>query len=299
MRTTPVPFALVLLIWLASLSNALAADVALQPFVLASQTQTSLDEAARQAVEKLQAAGLQVVGSYQPFGGAQVISVSNDTLRQAAGKTPRGGFAAAINVGLTQVDDKVQVAYQNPAYLAAAYRLDSDLGQVLAALNKALGFQSRFGAKGLTRAKLSKYHYMLGMETFEDASKLGVFASHEAAVSAVESALKAGKLGAGQVFRVDLPGGQQSLFGVSAVKSKDSRVTEQRIIHEVVDAKADLKTTAYLPQLVLVDGQQVLAPHLRFALAVWHPDLTMGTFGKLISSPGAIESWLKKVVAAP
>ena len=46
---------------------------------------------------------------------------------------------------------------------------------------------------------------------------------------------------------------------------------------------------------IVVSGNEVLAQHMRFRMAVWHPELTMVTFGKLMSSPGAIEEVLREV----
>lgn len=46
---------------------------------------------------------------------------------------------------------------------------------------------------------------------------------------------------------------------------------------------------AFRPHLVPVDGGDVIASRMRLRKAVWHRELSMFAFGKLISSPGAIK----------
>jgi len=43
-------------------------------------------------------------------------------------------------------------------------------------------------------------------------------------------------------------------------------------------------------------GGKVLMLHGRFRIAISFPDLTMGTFSKIMSTPGNIEDLLKQVV---
>jgi len=53
-----------------------------------------------------------------------------------------------------------------------------------------------------------------------------------------------------------------------------------------------LKGTAYLPYEILVDGNEVVAQHMRFRMAVHFPDLKMmgqNSFMNIMPSPKAIE----------
>jgi len=272
------------------------AQGALQPYVLAYTAQGDLAAEAAKVKTKLAAAGFTVLGEYTPYPGAWVAGVTNDALKQAAARDPRGAFAAVEHVAVTQVGGTLQVSYLNPQYMAAAYQLSSDDADVLAALQKALGAQQAFGTKdGRSAAQLRDYHYMLGMEYFKDVYRLGRHASYEDAVKTVEANLRKGVGGTALVYRLDIPGRQQTLFGVSRANVPDPRANDRHIMADTVDQMFQIKTTAYLPYDMLVDGKEVVALHMRFRMAVWHPDLTMGTFGKLITSPGAIEELLTQV----
>ncbi len=268
----------------------------IQPYVLASTADGAMAAQLDEVKGKLAAAGFELIGEFSPYGGAQVIAVTSPELLQAAAGDARGGFAAAEHVALTEAGGKIQVSYLNPAYVAAAYRLSADLSGVSAKLKDALGQVKMYGTeKGREPDDLRGFNYMLGMEHFDDFYKLGSHASYEDAVKAVEDNLAKQVGGAAKVYRIDIPGKQQTVFGISRAGVKDQAANDQHIMKDVVDEKFDIKTTAYLPYQLMVDGKDVVALHMRFRMAVWHPDLTMVTFGKLMSSPGAIEDLLRKV----
>jgi len=55
---------------------------------------------------------------------------------------------------------------------------------------------------------------------------------------------------------------------------------------------ASPKHTAFLPYELLVKYGEAHMLHGRFRIALSFPDLTMGTFTKIMSTPGAIEELL-------
>ncbi len=269
---------------------------ALQPYVLAYSANAPLQESVQAVKDKLAGAGFDIVGDYAPYAGAHVVAVTSAALKSAAAAADYGGFGAVTHIGLTDAGGQVQVSYLNPHYLAAAYRLSADLSAVADQLATALGAQQAFGTeKGRSADELGKYNYMLGMEHFDDFYKLGSHKSYEDAVNTVSANLSQGVGGTALVYRLEVPGKQQTVFGVSRAGVGDQRANDKHIMADTVDKNFDIKTTAYLPYQILVDGKDVVAMHMRFRMAVWHPDLTMGTFGKLMSSPGAIQELLEKV----
>jgi hypothetical protein len=268
---------------------------ALQPYVLAYTSNSTLATEIPLVKAKLAGAGFEVLGEYSPYANAHVIAVTNPELKSAAEKPALAAFGAVEHVGLTVVDGELQVSYLNPKYVAGAYRLPVDLAGVAQRLATALGAEKGFGTdKGRTAQQLREFRYMVGMESFEDTYELGTHASYEEAVKTVETNLQEKVGGAAKVYRLDLPG-QRTLFGVSRAKVTDKRANDKHILHDTVDQQFAIKTTAYLPYQLLVEGNKVRAQHMRFRMAVWHPDLTMLTFGKLMSSPGAIGELLEKV----
>lgn len=271
------------------LSHASADD--LQPYVLASSSAGTVDGKVAEVKSALTGAGFEVVGDYRPYAGAAVVVVTSADLKKTAGMTEHGGFGAAVRVGVTEVDGKVQVSYTNPAYWAAAYRMKGSLDSVSAAMRKALGAESTFGySKGFSSDDLRGYHYMMMMPYFDDADELGSFASQTAAVSAVEANLKAGKAGTGMVYRVDLPGGKATLFGVSFATGTPA----DKDVMGIVDG-GKMRHTAHLPYEVLVEGGKVYALHGKFRIAIAFPELTMGTFMKISGVPGAITETLQAI----
>jgi hypothetical protein len=291
--------------WLTALMLLLAAGQALaqttyQPFVLASTNDAPLATQAAATREALTAAGFTVAGEYAPLDNTRVIVVTSDALQSIAAKTPRGGYAAAQRIGLTERDGKTEVAFVNPLYIQYAYRLAGDMQPVYDSLSTALGNIESFGTeKGMTAKKLEKYHYKIAMPYFDDPSELGRFDSHAAAVAAVETGLARDGDALTPVYRIDIPGTEQVLFGVGMkARGEDDVDIDEAHQLAVVDFEGYSKV-AYFPYEMLVRGKDVEALNMKFRMAVHFPDLSMmGSHGfmKLISSPGAIEDALKSVV---
>jgi hypothetical protein len=284
---------------------ATAADTAYQPFILASHGDAGLAEQTAMAAAALEAAGFTVAGQYSPVDNANVIVVTSPELQGIAARSAKGGYAAGQRVSVTEREGRTEVAFVNPLYIQYAYRLEGDMQPIYDRLAAALGEIEAFGAeKKMTAKKLGKYHYMIGMQRFDDPSELGSFESHEAAVAAVQEGLAAPGDALSMVYRIDLPGKQQTVFGVGMRATGD--------IEEEIDIDAAHQLSivdfdgygkaAYFPYEILVDGANVEALHMRFRMAVHFPDLDMmgeHGFTKLMSSPGATEDALRALVAQP
>lgn len=275
---------------------ALADDAVLKPFVLASKGAGNMADKVAAAKTALQANGFTVVGTASPYPETTILVVTNDEMKSTAAKSEHGGFGAAQRVAVTKVQDEVQVSYTNPTYMANGYRMAGELPTTAAKLQAALGKVEEFGAKGLTAKQLRKYHYMFGMEYFDEPSILAEYGSHEEALKAVEANLAAGKGGVTKVYRIDVPGKKESVFGV-AMKGGD-KYMDDKYIMGVIDF-GDVKASAHLPYEMLVTGNKVIALYARFRIALDFPDLKMtgqNSFMKIMESPEAIRKAL--VVAA-
>jgi hypothetical protein len=277
-----------------------ADDATFKPFVLASSSGTDIEETAEIVAGNLEAAGFTIVGQYSPMGGTTVLIVTSDELLQAAAASPKGGYAAGQRVSVTRSDEGVEVAFVNPHYIRYAYRLDSDLDGVYTKLTGALGFDRECGGgdKEMTAKKLGKYNYMMGMPHFDDPYELGSFDSHEEAVAAVEAGLADDSDGLTQVYRIDIPGKQQTVFGVGMQSSDPDVHIDEAAQMQVVDFEGCRKR-AYFPYEVLVDGTEVEALHMRFRMAVHYPNLKMmgeHGFTKLMPFPGDIEDALEAML---
>jgi uncharacterized protein (DUF302 family) len=279
--------------------NAMAADdVILKPFVLASKTEGTVAEKSAQVKTALTAAGFTVVGEYAPYAGADIVIVTNDELKKNAAASDFGGYGAVQRVSVTAAGKEVQVSYTNPVYMSNVYRMQGDLSGVAAALEKALGRVEEFGAQGMTAKKARKYHYTVGMEYFDEPNVLEVYSSYEEAVQAVDAKLANNKNGVSKVYRVDIPGKQESVFGVALKGEGDNKYMDDQYIMKEIDFR-DVKSTAHLPYEVLVSGNKVYALYARFRIAIDFPDLSMmgkNSFMNIMKSPEAIRKALQNTV---
>ena len=281
-----------------SCASALAADAILKPFVLASKGEGTVAEKSAQVKTALTTAGFTVVGEYAPYPGTNIIIVTNDELKKNAAASEHGGYGAVQRVSLTEADKVVQVSYTNPVYMANVYRMKDDLSAVAASLAGALGKLEEFGAQGMTAKQARKYHYMIGMEYFDEPSKLAEYGSYEEAVKAVDTKLAENKNGVSKVYRVDVPGKQESVFGVALKGSGDSKYMDDQFIMKEIDFR-DVKSAAHLPYEVMVSGNKVYALYARFRIAISFPDLSMmgkNSFMNIMKSPDAIKDALQKTV---
>ena len=269
---------------------ALAQDALLKPFVLASKGPGDQAQKVEATKAALAGQGFTVAGSYSPYPGATVIAVTNDELRTTAAKSEHGGFGAAQRVAVTKVKDEVQVSYTNPVYMANAYRMAGELKDTAAKLKAALGKVEEYGAQGLTAEKLRKYHYAFGMEYFDEPNEFAKYGSHEEAVKAVEAGLAAGKHGVTKVYRVDVAGKKETLFGVALKGDGDNKFMDDKYIMNEIDFR-DVKSTAHLPYDILVSDNKVYALYARFRIATSFPDLSMmgaNSFMNIMKAPEAI-----------
>ena len=280
-----------------SFGNAFAEET-LKPFVLAYTTSGDVQTVADEVKGKVEAAGFEIAGTYSPYDGAIVVAITNDDLKKSAASSDFGGYEAGQRVTITKVGDEIQVSYSNPEYYANTYRLEDTSGATAAlkSLETALGNKETFGTgeKQLSAADLRKYHYMFGMEYFDDPSELASYDSQADAIAAVEEGLSQGRGGATKVYRIDIPGKDETVFGVAL---NDSGCSGDEYIMSRVDKDA-IRSTAHLPYEILVSDGDVYALYARFRIAISWPHLPMiqsdtgATFFNIMCAPNAIEEAL-------
>ncbi len=277
-----------------SLCATVAFAQALKPFVLGSKATGDLAAKVEETKKALTGAGFTIIGTYNPYANTSLIVVTNDELKTTAAKSKMGGFGAAQRVSVVKVKDEVQVSYANPIYWSNVYRMGGDLKGTQEKLQAALGKVEEFGAKGLTAEQLRKYHYMMMMPYFDDPDRLIRHPSHEAAVKAVEEGLAAGKSGVTKVYRVDIPGKKEVVFGVAMKGEGKDKIMDDKFIMGEVDFK-DMKSAAHLPFEMLVVDDTVYALSARFRIAASFPDLSMtgdNSFMRIMESPDAMKKAL-------
>lgn len=281
---------------LIGLSLPAAAAEKLKPFQLVATQAGEPAAVAKELAGKLSGAGFQIAGQYSPYPGAVVLVVTDDALKAAAAKSKFGGYGAGQRVAVTKAGSEVQVSYTDPRYMAAAYRMSGDGAEAAKKLAAVLGTGTAYGAdSGLTADELRDYRYMFGMEYFTDPLLLAEYPSQEAALAAVEKGLAEARSGVSKVYRIDLPGKPESVFGVAMNGAKgDGDQQDDRYIMSQIDFKPT-KSTAHLPYEMLVSGGKVYALSARFRIAINFPDLSMmgsNSFMSIMGSPDAIQNAL-------
>jgi len=278
----------------------MADEILLKPFVLASKGPGTLPDITEQTKTALTSGGFTVVGEYSPYADANILVITNDGLKNNAAASEHGGFGAVQRVAITKVKDVVQVSYTNPVYMANVYRMKDNLSDVSEKLSAVLGKVEEFGSKnGMTASKARKYHYMIGMEYFDEPSLLAEYGSYDEAIKYVDTGLAENKFGVSKVYRVDVPGKQESVFGVAMKGATEAdKYMDDRFIMSEIDFH-EIKSTAHLPYEILVSGNKVYALYARFRIAINFPDLSMmgkNSFMNIMKTPEAVRTALQKTV---
>jgi hypothetical protein len=276
----------------------------LRPYIMGATSSQSFDKTKADLKSNLEKEGINVLGEYEPADDDTrwVIILSSDELINAVKKGKgQTGFAAALRIGLTKEGEQILISYTNPAYWGNAYfredfsfvedqynALANKLEKVMRAMGQYSG--KDFGSEdGIEIEDLWKYRYMMGMPRFDDPVELRQFSSFEDAVGKIESNIKKGVENVSLIYSIEIPGEDLKLYGFG-LSGEDG---ESKFLPKIDISEP--KHTAFLPYEMLVMGGQVIILHGRYRIALSFPDLKMGTFTKIMSTPGDIKDMLELV----
>jgi len=203
-------------------------------------------------------------------------------------------LAAVFKVGLVKKNDKVIISYTNPDYILRAYLGDNyraysstfktfsaDLKTVFTAIGNEF---TPFG--GTVQAdKLKKYHYKIMMPYFSDPVVLNEFASFEEGLKTIENALNSKEGNTKLVYKLVYNNAKVAVFGVGLLNKEEGESHFLPIIGE--------DHVAALPYEIILQDKVATMLHGKYRLALHWPELTMGTFMKIMSTPGDIEDALE------
>ncbi len=276
----------------------------LKPYILGFESGNELAKIRSDLKSNLKAQGFNIQGEYQPAADANrwLIVVGHPDLtaavKQIGGLT---AFAATLRVGITKEGGAWKVTYTNPKYWGNAYfrdnypKVENHYNKVTADFEQAMKnsgnwLGTSFGSKtGISVSDLRDYQYMFGMPDFDDTNEVGDFDSFEEAVAKIDANLKAGVNGARKVYSYKIPGKNLKVYGIALTGSEG-----EKDFLPTIDISSP-KHTAFLPYELLVLNDEAVMLHGRFRIALSFPDLTMGTFTKIMSAPGNIEDKLEEV----
>lgn len=270
---------------------------AVQPYV-ASDTKVAAGDlkAAMAAVEqKLAAGGFAVVGRHTLKGlsshGSIVVTEAGltDAVKEVGGSAV---VAVPIRVGVTADG---AVSYLNLEYWGRGYvrkdyaKIESAAKAATAKLEKALGAGKPFGGD-VKAEELPKYHYMFGMEYFDERSELKEYASFEEALKAVRENLAKGVAHTSKVYEIAMPDKKLAVFGVA---TNDPNFGETWWA-----VKIGAEHIAALPWEVFVVDKKVMSLYGRFRTALAWPELGMGQFMGISNHPDTTMKMMQAVAGA-
>ena len=274
----------------------------LKPYIHGANSDQPREIIAQQLKEKLNANGFQVIGEYSPAADDNrlLLVITSKLLLDAVSEIGNySAFAAVLRIAITYEDNINKISYMNPMYWGNAYyqqhfvKMERRFWEITQRLANSMvdivePVDIHFGSeRGLSPRDLQKYHYMFGMEYFEDRVDLNSFTNFTTAVKTIDANLEAGVPNLDLVYSLKIPGKNLKLYGIGL----SGELGESHFL-PIID-KTSPQHTAFLPYEFLVIDNNVVMLHGRYRIALSFPDLSMMTFGKIMSTPGDIEKLMR------
>jgi hypothetical protein len=286
-------FALIFLLGLQAQSQ----DVS--PYIKVGETTETIQVVSAKVAEALKTNSFSIIGGYHPEGKTSLsvlVFTRTDIKNTVVKVTDRGALAAAFKVGFVRKNGKTVISYTNPEYLLRAYlrenytiyrsvfeKFSADVKKALAGIGN--DFTPFGGAVSAT--ELKKYHYKIMMPYFTDPITLNEYTSFEEGLKTIEENLKAHKGKTVQVYKIVYKSKKIAVFGVGLKSQEDGEA--------VFLPKIGENHIAAMPYEIILQGNKVTMLHGKYRIALFWPELTMGTFMKIMSTPGDIEDTLEAV----
>jgi len=271
----------------------------LSPYIKIGETSENIQQASDKVTAALKDNSFTVLGTYNPSNKTtlKVIAFTRTDLKNTVvNVTDRGALAAVFKVGLVQKNGKVTVSYTNPEYILRAYlaenyntyktkfqKFDTDLKTAFSTIGNEF---KPFG--GTVKAEnLKKYHYKVFMPYFTDPITLNEYSSFEEGLKIIEANLKAKKGATTLVYKLVYEKENIAVFGIGLQSKEKGESYFLPIIGE--------DNIAAMPYEIILQGKKATMLAGKYRLALHWPELTMGTFMKIMSTPGDIEDTLEAV----
>jgi hypothetical protein len=219
---------------------------------------------------------------------------SKDVQRACLKVKDRGVLASNLRVGFQEIGNKTEISLLNPNYMFLGYLREgytasqADLDKVnneIKDLFKGMGGQlSEFGGS-IDAKELKKYHYMAMMPYFDDPVELNTFSSFDEAIATIDKNLASKKGQLKKVYKQSYKSLEIAVYGIGML---DKEIGEPYFMNVIGE-----KHFVAMPYEIVVMGKEVSILPGKFRFALYWPELTMGTFTKIMSTPGDVEDMLK------
>ncbi len=276
-----------------------------QPYTIGTITDKTIEEIKPMVQEKLSMNGFKILGTYSPAKDENrlVIVVTDENLLSSV-KTIAGltGFASSFRVAFTRDEDtkKTIISYMTPEYWGIAYfrndydKVKDNYSKLNNSIQKVFKDFTSFNGKGFGSEDgvedddLEDYQYMFGMPDFDDTDELKEFDTYSSAINQIDSNFEKGITNLELVYSIEIPEKKLKLYGIGL-----SGETGEEHFLPLIDISKP-KHTAFLPYEILVKDNIVHMLHGKYRIALSFPDLSMGTFMEIMSTPGDLEELMKK-----
>ncbi len=222
----------------------------------------------------LSANGLKVIGEYDAMGDAKhhVVVYTCPGLKKLASK-PTRGFASVQKVMIDA--EKKNLVMTNPEYFMEAFLQDDNDAKIAAKVSSKLSAAFgtlKGGASTLEDDDIAGFHFMMGMPYYDDMIEV---AEGKGLAAKLEKNAK-GKI----VFTQKV--GKATVYGIAMPKIEKTYV-------KTINAEAH---AAFLPYMVMIEGDKAMILHGKYYLAISNPTLSMGDFMGISSTPDDIEDYI-------
>lgn len=266
------------------------------PYFKVAEFDTDIADVTTKVKEAINTGGFEVIGEYHPGenNDLYVICFTNKKLGELSLKfEDRGALASVLRAGLVQKDGKVTLSIINPEYMFLAYwggQLKGNYSKLVEVSDEAkavfstMGKLTPFGGT-LEKDDLVGYHYKMMMPYFDDPDDLEDYDSFEEGLKIIRANLEKGKGNTVKVYEQVFADKKVAVFGVGLLNKEDGEASFLPIVGE--------DYVANMPYEIILQDTEATMLAGKYRIALFWPELTMGTFMKIMSTPGDIEDTME------
>jgi len=266
------------------------------PYYKVADFDTNIADVTVKVKEAIKLGGFEVIGEYHPGenNNLYVICFTNNKLRNLSLEfKDRGALASVLKAGLVEKDGKVTLSIVNPEYMFLAYwgnQLNGQQSKLTKISDEAKAAFSSMGklspmGGNLEKDDLIDYHYKVMMPYFDDPDDLENYDSFEEGLKIIRANLKEGKGNTVKVYEQVFADKKIAIFGVGLLNKEEGEAHFLPIIGE--------DHVANMPYEIILQGTEATMLAGKYRIALFWPELTMGTFMKIMSTPGDIEDTME------
>jgi len=268
------------------------------PFLKTADQSKDIQTLSDQIVQTLGTKGFDVVGTYKPMQSTDLLVICftrGDLQLASLSFKDRGALASVLKIGLQKTAGGVSVSLQNPMYMFQAY-FREDINSKIGALKKVdvdakavlsdlYGSLTPFGGT-LDADKLMHYHYKVMMPYFDDPVKLETYASFQEGLDYINSKIATSE-NVKKVYEQVYADKEVAVIGLALTNKEEGEAHFLPIIGE--------SHLAAMPYEIILQGKEVTMLPGKYRIALYWPELSMGTFMKIMSTPGDIENAFEEI----